>query len=121
MESPLVEPASDAFPLHYRVYPRRQGDTPAVWSNRPLPPNTLRNADGSPYAAGHDSAIDEQKMKAHHYARAFTQKLSRDLFCGNEIRSSVEWSLDDISAFEHFLREHLEEFALTILKETSSQ
>ena len=84
---------------------------------RALPPNTLRNADGTAYSAGHDRAIDEQKVKAHHYAMAFTQKLSKDLLHGNTMRLFDKWSLDDISLLEHEIKEHLEEFALVILKE----
>lgn len=29
----------------------------------PLPPNTLRNADGTPYSAGHDEAMKDAKLR----------------------------------------------------------
>lgn len=88
--------------------------------NIKLPPNTLTNADGTAYSAGHDRAIDEQKMKAHQYARAFVDKLYGDL-CSDGWIDEGELSRREQSACRDTLEESLQEFALAILKETQSQ
>lgn len=87
-----------------------------------MPPNTLTNADGTPYSAGYDRAIDEQKARAHQYAKAFTVKLYDEMCLSvDEWIEESTWTPRRQEGFKRFLAEHFEEFALTILKDTSSQ
>ena len=110
------------FGDNYRAIPRKTYTEP-VHEYKPiraLPPNTLTNADGTPYSVGYDSAIDEQKLKANLYVRAFIHECYDGLFSGYD-HLIADWNQDQCDHFRHHLKEQLEKFALAILKETSSQ
>ncbi len=81
-----------------------------------LPPNTLTNADGTPYAAGHESAIDRKKVMAHKITQGFASVLYAGFFQTEYAYLNGSWNDQERAHFRHCLMEHLEPGVLTLLK-----
>jgi|SRR5579859_5944628 len=68
---------------------------PYKFEKRPLPPNTLTNADGTPYSAGHDR--NEQQIQR------CAMWLHKELLRNNYVNQHGEWSEEESAAFDEFL------------------
>jgi len=76
-----------------------------------LPPNTLRNADGTPYSAN-NPVNEEQKIKG------YALWLHKELLRNNYVNLHGEWSEEESAEFDEFLMVKIQNI---LVRETQSQ